>query len=251
MIHVIYIDDNTQHLSAVRRLFHSNDKRGTYHLETFETLQEAVRYAGGFDVVLLDLGLQDSGGARTVRLARQAFGDNKPIVVLTATEPQNGELDAIRAGAVEYLVKQEVLARGDFDRLDQAIGKALAQHRDSEWIERRTANRTSSNRIFAVGGSAKRVGAGIVGAVMATVAVMTFLTSQGWVGFFPNHANKNEVSANAQEIKDHELEDERRYVTKEDATAIHQIILKQLETIAKTVDRIDRKVDYRRDKGGR
>ena len=62
---------------------------------------------GGFDVVLLDLGLPDSVGLDTLR--RFLSHDNDvPVVVLTGMEAEYLGLEAIRSGAQDYLIKGKV-----------------------------------------------------------------------------------------------------------------------------------------------
>jgi signal transduction histidine kinase len=59
---------------------------------------------GGIDAILLDLSLPDSRGIETVRrLAEAAAGI--PIVVLTGVDDEDLALEAVRAGAQDYLAK--------------------------------------------------------------------------------------------------------------------------------------------------
>ncbi len=60
--------------------------------------------AGGFDAVLLDLGLPDSSGLETFGRLQHAAGDT-PIVVLTASDDDGLAVAAVHAGAQDYLVK--------------------------------------------------------------------------------------------------------------------------------------------------
>lgn len=69
---------------------------------------------GGFDVVVLDLGLPRLDGMSVLRQARGA-GIRTPILVLTARDQVDDRVAALDAGADDYLVKpfdnKELLAR--------------------------------------------------------------------------------------------------------------------------------------------
>lgn len=71
-----------------------------------ETLEKGLALVrrGGFDAVLLDLGLPDSQGLPTLRAVRQLDPDI-PVVVLTGLHDEEAALQALRDGAQDYLVK--------------------------------------------------------------------------------------------------------------------------------------------------
>lgn len=62
--------------------------------------------AGGYDVLLCDLGLPDGSGVSLVR-QEALTGRDTDILVVTVFANQNKVLDAIRAGARGYLLKDE------------------------------------------------------------------------------------------------------------------------------------------------
>jgi DNA-binding NarL/FixJ family response regulator len=62
--------------------------------------------AGGYDVLLCDLGLPDGNGAALIR-QEALTGRDTDILVITIFANQNKVLDAIRAGARGYLLKDE------------------------------------------------------------------------------------------------------------------------------------------------
>jgi PAS domain S-box-containing protein len=78
----------------------------------------------GIDIVLLDLGLPDSQGLDTfVRLKNGARG--APIVVISGLDDERVALDAVRAGAQDYLVKGRI----DGDVLSRVIRYAIERQR--------------------------------------------------------------------------------------------------------------------------
>ncbi|MBX3482289.1 response regulator transcription factor [Phenylobacterium sp.] len=67
---------------------------------------EGMIEAGGYDVLLCDLGLPDGSGVSLIR--KEALtGRDTDILVITVFANQNKVLDAIRAGARGYLLKDE------------------------------------------------------------------------------------------------------------------------------------------------
>jgi DNA-binding NarL/FixJ family response regulator len=67
---------------------------------------KALVDAGGFDVLLCDLGLPDASGITVIRHAAQKYS-NIDIIVITIFADQAKVLDSIKAGARGYLLKDE------------------------------------------------------------------------------------------------------------------------------------------------
>lgn len=65
---------------------------------------EALRSAGSYDIILLDLGLPDGDGMSLVRRLRQN-DDSVPVLVLTARGGLDDRVIGLDAGADDYLVK--------------------------------------------------------------------------------------------------------------------------------------------------
>lgn len=71
--------------------------------------------AGGFDVLLCDLGLPDGSGIGLIRQAAEKYKDID-IIVITIFADQGKVLDSIKAGARGYLLKDE-----QFDNCAESI----------------------------------------------------------------------------------------------------------------------------------
>ena len=84
-----------------------------------------------FDLVLLDLSLPDTSGLDTMRKAQALLAD-LPIIVLTGHDDEQVGLDALRAGAQDYLVKGRLTA----DSLFRAVRYAIERHAASQEILR-------------------------------------------------------------------------------------------------------------------
>src|SRR5688572_15333127 len=95
-----------------------------------ETLEKGLAQVrrGGFDAVLLDLGLPDSQGLPTLRAVRQLDPDI-PVVVLTGLEDEETALQALRDGAQDYLVKGRFTGPLLVRVLNNSIARAQIQIR--------------------------------------------------------------------------------------------------------------------------
>lgn len=105
-LRVLLLEDDPEDAAVVRRSL-----RGTsFDVDCCQRLVVALERlkAGGVDVVLSDLNLPDSQGLETVkRLKERARA--VPLVVLTGTAGQEAGVAAVRAGAQDYLSKDELL----------------------------------------------------------------------------------------------------------------------------------------------
>jgi DNA-binding NarL/FixJ family response regulator len=93
-----------------------------------------------FDLALLDLGLPDSKGLETIRKAQEAL-PGLPIIVLTGQADEHLGLEAIRAGAHDYLVKGGISG----ESLGRAIRYALERSRTEEAL--RQANISLEHKV--------------------------------------------------------------------------------------------------------
>lgn len=79
---------------------------------------------GGIDVILLDLSLPDSLGLDTL-LEVRSMAPEIPIVVLTGFDDKKLAIDAVKAGAQDYLVKGKIAG----DLLVRSIRYAIERYR--------------------------------------------------------------------------------------------------------------------------
>jgi diguanylate cyclase (GGDEF)-like protein len=84
---------------------------------------------GAFDVALLDYNLGNETGIDLLREVR-ARGCRTPVIMLTGQDDRATDLDAMHAGAADYLVKGRVTG----DMLERAIRYARERHRLLEEI---------------------------------------------------------------------------------------------------------------------
>jgi diguanylate cyclase (GGDEF)-like protein len=124
-INILLVEDVPMIAKIVERML-MNSSHCTYHIEWRVSLAEALvaLRSRDFDTVLLDLNLPDSTELPTLtRVLETAKG--VPVVVLTATNDDKVGLQAVQAGAQDYLVKGECSGPA----LDRSIVYSIERHR--------------------------------------------------------------------------------------------------------------------------
>jgi PAS domain S-box-containing protein len=110
--HILLVEDNPGDARLIRELLVDEIGRAAFDMQVAESLEDALTVLGNVtpDVVFLDLSLPDSFGLQTLyRL--QAKAPSLPVIVLTGNEDQQLALSAVKAGAQDYLVKNDLSGR--------------------------------------------------------------------------------------------------------------------------------------------
>ncbi|HET9368708.1 MAG TPA: response regulator [Vicinamibacterales bacterium] len=120
-IHVLVVDDDLVDRQALRRAFAGtvvavDIEEAASAAEVFERLSR-----GGCDCVLLDYGLPGLNGLETLAEIRRR-GFDVPVIMLTGNGDQRVAVELMKAGAADYLVKQDLTP----DRLERSVRHALA-----------------------------------------------------------------------------------------------------------------------------
>ncbi len=107
-IQVLLVEDSPSDATLLRQVFSRSNQEG-WELVHVERLSDAIDACatGAWDVALLDLCLPDSDGLETVAGFRAAAPDI-PLVVLTGFDDEELALQAVAAGAQDYLVKDQI-----------------------------------------------------------------------------------------------------------------------------------------------
>ena len=108
-IRVLLIEDNEGFSHFIRYQLQQQQHHGVFTLVTADSLAAglAVIDAGGIDVILLDLGLPDSARFETFT-AVYGRAPQIPVIILTVLDDDEIALKAVRAGAQDYLVKDQL-----------------------------------------------------------------------------------------------------------------------------------------------
>jgi len=120
-LHILVIEDDPEDFEIIRELLAGVDKK-KFVLEHAPRLSRGLERlsGGGVDVVLLDLGLPDSQGLKTI-LEVNEHAPNVPIVVMTGLADEELGNKAVKEGAQDYLVKGQV----DANLLTRCLGYAV------------------------------------------------------------------------------------------------------------------------------
>ena len=120
-IHVLVVDDDLVDRRALRRAF----ARTVVPVEIEEASSAAQGFErlarGGCDCVLLDYGLPGMNGLETLAEIRRR-GFDVPVIVLTGKGDERVAVELMKAGAADYLVKQDLTP----DRLERSVRHGLA-----------------------------------------------------------------------------------------------------------------------------
>jgi len=122
---VLLIEDNPGD-ARLMQMYITESSRGELQVEVVDRLSKAkfTLDKKSSEVVLLDLSLPDSHGLDTFRRARSLF-PQLPIIVLTGLDDENVALQAVQAGAQDYLVK----SRAEGDTIVRSIRYAVERKR--------------------------------------------------------------------------------------------------------------------------
>lgn len=182
---VLLVEDNPDDVRLIRRLLLRPGARVRYALDHAGNLAEALTLGRreSHDVVLLDLGLPDSRGLDTLRVARQGMPE-MPIVVLTGLDDEAAGVEAIQEGAQDYLYKGDI----QFPLLRNALRYAIERNRIKKELDRRNAELQLLQQVAAAASRTIRLDelvrrvceavreAGLLGGVVGTCV---FLERQG------------------------------------------------------------------------
>jgi diguanylate cyclase (GGDEF)-like protein len=121
MTRILVIDDDRLQYRLLQQHF-KNFQRGAYELEWSETYEDGLAklLTGNYAACLLDYRLGERDGLQLIREAAGA-GCRTPIVFLTAEASDNIDIQAMEAGALDYLVKGEISPRS----LERSLRYAL------------------------------------------------------------------------------------------------------------------------------
>jgi len=127
-IKVLLVEDNPADVRLVREMFLDIDA-SEFELSVADTLHSALDVLAGyeFDVMLLDLSLPDSRGLNVITQILN-HAPHLPIVILSGIDDAELSLQAVQAGAQDYLVK----GQGDGNLLCRALRYAIERKRTQE-----------------------------------------------------------------------------------------------------------------------
>ena len=120
-IKTLLVENNQRDACLLKeQLVHAREVK--FNLTHVERLETAVKflYQESFDIILLDISLPGSQGLETF-LTLEKIVPNSPIVLLTGFKDELLALEAVRQGAQDYLVKEQITT----DNLIRSINYAI------------------------------------------------------------------------------------------------------------------------------
>jgi len=100
--HILIIDDEAALRQTMARIL----QRAGYEVTTAKDANEGLALISAhlFDLVYLDIRMPDMNGLDLLRIIHQKFPD-LPVILFTAQPDLNSAVEAVRSGAIDYLLK--------------------------------------------------------------------------------------------------------------------------------------------------
>ena len=128
-IDILLIEDNPGDVKLVEMML-MQPETSSYRLKTVNSLNEAhelIEQRHNFKVALLDMSLPDGEGIDNI-LQLKSWCSDLPIVILSGRDDDQFALDAVRAGAQDYLIKGRI----DEWQLSRALNYSIERKRLEE-----------------------------------------------------------------------------------------------------------------------
>ena len=120
---ILIVEDDPVHARVAQAALQPAPEGSEWRLTHVATLAAACAQTETPDLILLDLTLPDARGLDTLRRLRERFAF-VPVVLLTAVEDPEIEASALRAGAQDFLGKDELTPR----TLRRVVRYAMERH---------------------------------------------------------------------------------------------------------------------------
>ncbi|MGA2404069.1 MAG: PAS domain S-box protein, partial [Syntrophobacteraceae bacterium] len=130
-VKILLIEDDEDDYAMVRELL-SGLSRADFSLEWVKTYQEGLKELcrADHDVYLLDYRLGSGNGLELIREAMGA-GCDKPIIFLTGQGDHGVDMEAMRSGAADYLVKAQLTT----DMLERSVRYSIARKKSERELK--------------------------------------------------------------------------------------------------------------------
>ncbi len=124
-IKLLVIERDTAYADSIQKSL-SADKNFYFNVSWVDTFKTGLEYLKKekVDVILLDLSLPDSRGLSTL-IKLQAHAPAVPFIILTSVDDETIAIEAVRRGAQDYLVKDQIDSR----MLARVIRYSIERHR--------------------------------------------------------------------------------------------------------------------------
>ena len=124
-MHVLLIEDNPGDVRLVEEMLKESGA-DDFEMKHVGSLQAGMRILSegcGNQVILLDLELPDGSGLETLRRIA-AFAEEASVVVITGSQDERLGIEALKVGAIDYLIKGQI----DGHQLRRILHFAVERH---------------------------------------------------------------------------------------------------------------------------
>ncbi|MBA3995503.1 MAG: hypothetical protein C0469_18450 [Cyanobacteria bacterium DS2.3.42] len=129
-IRLLLIEDNPDDATFIEEVLKLQDSYTTVDIARVSKLRDGLTWLAkaSFDVVLLDLSLPDATSTNSVsRVLAQS--PHAPIIVLTGLDDRETALEALKKGAQDYLIKDNISGDLLIRAIRYAVERRRAEHR--------------------------------------------------------------------------------------------------------------------------
>ena len=147
-IKILLIEDNPDDVTLLRVMLKSSEKSKNWEIINAENLKGAqvTIEQNVIDIILLDLNLSDSTGLKTIQSIYE-FTNEIPIVILTGERPERIEIEVIKLGAQDLLLKQNL----NRELLIHIIINSIERKKTQKILLQRTSQLIESEKIALIG----------------------------------------------------------------------------------------------------
>lgn len=125
-VNILLIDDDPSFASLCERYLRTSDSQVGYGLTVVDNATEALTECefNQFDCLVVDYRLAEHTGTEVISMLKQRFGELLgPCIVMTADGGEVAAIEAIRAGANDFLTKRELTREALQRAVDNAVEK--------------------------------------------------------------------------------------------------------------------------------
>ena len=123
-VDILVVDDDTSHCTILQALLRGWGYQVSLAYNGLQALEQIRQRV--FDLVLCDIRMAEMDGIETLKEIK-AYNPSIPVLIMTAYSSVDTAVEALKSGAVDYLIKPL-----DFDRLQQTLAHALAHTHQPE-----------------------------------------------------------------------------------------------------------------------
>jgi len=145
-IHILLIEDDPAHAELIQRAF--EDRGNGAHLTIAQTLSQARVHLTGFQPMLIIADWRLPDGDSSELLTGELHASAPPIIIMTSYGSERNAVEAIKAGALDYIIKSSE-SMTDMPHIAERAIQQWKILQEQERIQKALAERESQFRLLA------------------------------------------------------------------------------------------------------